>query len=145
MRVFDLATIVGLGLVVLCVFVLRASQSKGARSATQPAGRSPVGDASREMRVYSKSGYDITPLPRSRIEALAENLAPEERRVLLGKATERPFCGTLLNNDETGSYTCRLCGLPLFSSHAKFKSGTGWPSFSGYQCSCTLRYHNSNK
>jgi len=44
-------------------------------------------------------------------------------------ATERAFCGTLLDNKREGVYTCVGCGLPLFSSDAKFKSGTGWPSF----------------
>jgi peptide-methionine (R)-S-oxide reductase len=44
-------------------------------------------------------------------------------------STEAPFCGGLLNNKEDGVYCCRLCGLPLFRAHAKFESGTGWPSF----------------
>ena len=35
----------------------------------------------------------------------------------------------LLDNKEKGIYACRLCGLPLFRSGEKFKSGTGWPSF----------------
>lgn len=83
--------------------------------------------ASRPM--YSKSGYDITPLSRERIEQLARNLSPDERRVLLEKGTERPFCGVLLHQKEQGLYACRLCGLPLFSSGTKFESGTGWPSF----------------
>lgn len=79
--------------------------------------------------MISKSGYDITPLPRSRIDELAKDLSPQEKSILLGKDTERPFCGLLLNNKEKGTYVCRLCGLPLFSSDAKFESGTGWPSF----------------
>jgi peptide methionine sulfoxide reductase msrA/msrB len=79
--------------------------------------------------MYSKSGYTITPLDRKRIRKLAGNLSSEERRILLAKGTERAFCGLLVDNKEKGIYTCRLCGLPLFSSKAKFKSGTGWPSF----------------
>ena len=57
------------------------------------------------------------------------NLTAEERQVLLEHGTERPFCGLLLENKEEGVYACRLCGLPLFRSGAKFESGTGWPSF----------------
>ena len=77
----------------------------------------------------SRSGYDITALSHDRIEALASGLSPEERHVILHQGTERPFCGLLLDNKKPGTYTCRLCGLPLFRSNAKFESGTGWPSF----------------
>ena len=77
----------------------------------------------------SGSGYDLTPLPPARREALAGALSPEERQVILDHGTERPFCGTLLDNKQAGVYACRLCGLPLFRSNEKFESGTGWPSF----------------
>jgi peptide-methionine (R)-S-oxide reductase len=73
--------------------------------------------------------YDLTPLSADAIEKLAARLTPEERRILLDHGTEPPFCGTLLDNEREGTYTCRLCGLPLFRSRAKFHSGTGWPSF----------------
>ena len=77
----------------------------------------------------SSTGYDLTRLSSDRISALAERLSEEERHVLLDHGTERPFCGVFLDNKRAGTYTCRLCGLPLFSSQAKFDSGTGWPSF----------------
>jgi peptide-methionine (R)-S-oxide reductase len=77
----------------------------------------------------SASGYDIAPLPPGEVSRLAEELTPEERQVILDHGTERPFCGTLLNNKSAGLYACRLCGLPLFRSNSKFESGTGWPSF----------------
>jgi len=79
--------------------------------------------------MLSKSGHDLTPLSPEQVEALARDLTPEERNILLAKGTERPFCGILLDNKEEGTYVCRLCGLPLFASNAKFHSGTGWPSF----------------
>ncbi|MBX3402037.1 MAG: bifunctional methionine sulfoxide reductase B/A protein [Phycisphaeraceae bacterium] len=78
---------------------------------------------------YSRSAYDITPLTQSRVDELARKLTPEQAKILLRKGTEPPFCGTLLDNKKDGSYVCRLCGLPLFASSAKFDSGTGWPSF----------------
>jgi len=78
---------------------------------------------------YSKSAYDITPLSPDRVEALAARLSPEDKDVILAKGTERPFCGNLLDNKKDGVYVCKLCGLPLFRSDAKFNSGTGWPSF----------------
>jgi peptide-methionine (R)-S-oxide reductase len=77
----------------------------------------------------SRSGYDVTPLSGDRIAALAADFTPEERHVILHQGTERPFCGLLVDNKKQGVYACRLCGLPLFSSDAKFESGTGWPSF----------------
>jgi peptide-methionine (R)-S-oxide reductase len=81
------------------------------------------------MSTASKSGYRLERLSAQEIEQLAQRLSPEERRVLLDHGTEPPFCGGLLANKEPGVYACRLCGLPLFSSGAKFESGTGWPSF----------------
>lgn len=79
--------------------------------------------------VYSKAGYDLTPLSPARIAELAKKLTPEEAQVILAKGTERAFCGNLVDNHKDGLYACRLCGLPLFDSAAKFDSGTGWPSF----------------
>lgn len=43
--------------------------------------------------------------------------------------TERPYTGTLLDEERRGIFTCAGCDLPLFSSTAKFDSSTGWPSF----------------
>ena len=43
--------------------------------------------------------------------------------------TEAPFSGELLNTKEEGIFTCICCGNKLFSSDAKYDSGTGWPSF----------------
>jgi len=56
-------------------------------------------------------------------------LTDEEYYVLRKKGTDRPFTGTLWNNKATGVYKCKGCGLPLFASSTKYKSGTGWPSF----------------
>jgi len=77
----------------------------------------------------SDTEYDLTPLSDTRREELARDLSDEERRVLLSQGTEAPFCGGLLDNKVDGTYRCRLCDLPLFSSAHKFDSGTGWPSF----------------
>lgn len=77
----------------------------------------------------SATGFDLSPPDRERIAALAAALTHEERRVLLEHGTEAPFCGTLLNQKQPGTYCCRLCGLPLFRAGEKFESGTGWPSF----------------
>jgi peptide methionine sulfoxide reductase msrA/msrB len=78
---------------------------------------------------YSRSGYDITPLPRNRVAELAEKLTPEQYRVTQRSGTEPAFCGNLTDNKTDGTYCCIVCGLPLFASVHKFNSGTGWPSF----------------
>lgn len=77
----------------------------------------------------SAAGYDVSPLSEMEVTDLAKGLSAEERRVLLQHGTEPAFCGTLLDNKKHGIYACRLCGLPLFASKAKFDSGAGWPSF----------------
>jgi len=56
-------------------------------------------------------------------------LTPEQYRILREKGTEAPFSGKLLYEKRDGVYRCAACGHPLFSSDAKFESGTGWPSF----------------
>lgn len=68
-------------------------------------------------------------LEKDRIRELARGLSSEQRNVLLHEGTERAFAGSLVKNKKEGIYACRLCGLPLYSSEAKFESGTGWPSF----------------
>jgi peptide methionine sulfoxide reductase msrA/msrB len=78
---------------------------------------------------YSKSGHDVTPLPREQVEQLAKKLSPEAYDITQNADTERAFCGTLVDNHKEGTYVCVVCGLPLFSSANKFDSGTGWPSF----------------
>lgn len=49
--------------------------------------------------------------------------------VLREKGTERAFSGEYWDNKKSGTYVCKGCDLPLFSSQTKYKSGTGWPSF----------------
>ena len=56
-------------------------------------------------------------------------LGPERYAVLREASTERPFSSPLLNEHRRGRFVCAGCALPLFSSAAKFDSGTGWPSF----------------
>ena len=56
-------------------------------------------------------------------------LSEEQYQVLRHEATERPFTSPLLEEHGNGTFACAGCDLPLFSSRAKFDSGTGWPSF----------------
>jgi peptide-methionine (R)-S-oxide reductase len=56
-------------------------------------------------------------------------LTPAEYGVLFEERTERAFTSPLDREKRPGTYVCAACYLPLFSSKAKFDSGTGWPSF----------------
>lgn len=58
-----------------------------------------------------------------------DKLSPDAYRVLREGGTEMPFSGKLLKEDRDGMFACAACGAQLFSSDAKFDSGTGWPSF----------------
>ena len=67
-------------------------------------------------------------MPRSE-EEWQERLTPEQYEILRKKGTEAPGSGKYLYEKSTGTYNCAACGNPLFSSDAKYDSGTGWPSF----------------
>lgn len=60
---------------------------------------------------------------------LRAKLDAETYRVTQEKGTEAPFTGKYVDHYEAGTYTCAVCGAPLFESADKYDSGSGWPSF----------------
>lgn len=85
------------------------------------------------VKVFNSEGNLVGPINMEPVEHTDAEwralLTPEQYHIARSKGTERPFCGTLLDNKRQGVYSCVGCGLPLFASNAKFQSGTGWPSF----------------
>ncbi len=86
-----------------------------------------------QVKVFNHRGQLVGPVESPPvIKTDAEwraQLTAEQYRVARSQGTERTFCGNLLDNKRAGVYRCVCCGLPLFTSAAKFHSGTGWPSF----------------
>jgi len=99
-------------------------------------GRQPLPHAPNNIvtvHVVDKAGKLVGPVKSAKVvksdDAWRKQLSDAEYKVTRKAGTERAFTGPLLKNKGAGVYTCKCCGLPLFESDTKFKSGTGWPSF----------------
>ncbi|QDU85368.1 Peptide methionine sulfoxide reductase MsrB [Planctomycetes bacterium Pla163] len=118
------------------------TMTKDSNARTDSSGTQPTGTGSSDatadgprvsVRVFDRSGQLVGPVSSPKVEKTREEwiaqLGLERFKILRAEGTERPFCGTLLDNKLEGVYTCAGCDLPLFTSASKFDSGTGWPSF----------------
>ncbi len=105
----------------LCLVLLSASAAE-----TKP----PVSHA-QMIKVYSveKKGYIMSEKVIKTNDEWKKLLTPEQYDVLREDGTERAYENAYWDNHEKGVYKCAACGLDLFSSDAKYESGTGWPSF----------------
>ncbi len=109
----------------LAVFAVAACQPKSAKVLNKT-----QNDQSQVQEKYfvNKFGDTIQKISKTNSE-WKQILSETEFYVLRQNGTEPAFSGDLLINKEEGLYTCRACGLPLFSSRHKFDSGSGWPAF----------------
>ncbi len=122
-----------LGLALLALALVPASCHAGDPPAAPPHPKNSEDPNMVSVRVFNEKGELVGPVSSPRVVKSDDEwkvlLTPDQYKITRRAATERPFCGTLLDNKKEGVYTCVCCGLPLFSSGSKFHSGTGWPSF----------------
>lgn len=89
-------------------------------------------NACSQVEAHSKAGgsEDAKTYPAAKPDAYWKKvLTPQAYEILVNKETETPYQNPYWNNHRKGIYVSAATGTPLFSSDAKFESGTGWPSF----------------
>lgn len=82
-----------------------------------------------DTKYLEEEGADMPEKMRKTDEQWRQILTLDQYEVTRKKGTEAPFTGKYYDFHEEGIYKCICCGNELFSSEAKFDSGTGWPSF----------------
>jgi len=121
------------GLAVLAIIALFAVIG-WARTAVHPQDElASDQDGNAPVRTISQSDTEKKPAAPQKVtksdQEWKQQLSTEQFYVLRRKGTERAFTGAYHNSKEKGVYQCAACGNALFSSDAKFDSGTGWPSY----------------
>ncbi|MEA5027909.1 MAG: bifunctional methionine sulfoxide reductase B/A protein [Sphaerochaeta associata] len=93
-----------------------------------------------ETMATTQQRFTFQPLDQS----LRNTLNAQESQVIINKGTERAFTGAYTDTEEEGTYYCRWCNSPLYSSQSKFHSGCGWPSFDDEIPNAVLRYPDAD-
>jgi peptide-methionine (R)-S-oxide reductase len=86
------------------------------------------------LKLFGLSYLSVLLLPYNLLSSAIKkiinpNLTKEQKKIMFEESTERPFSSSLNDEKRKGFFHCVNCGAKLFSSNAKFDSGTGWPSF----------------
>ncbi len=118
-----------LGLIVLSGFGCKTAKTKDSKNeviVTEV--QTPKAGEAEKIYLTNKRGDRIEVINLSD-EEWSKKLSKEQFYVLRKKGTERAFTGEYHDNKKEGLYMCSACEQVLFSSNAKFDSGTGWPSF----------------
>jgi peptide-methionine (R)-S-oxide reductase len=68
-------------------------------------------------------------MSKDMLDEAREKLTPEQYNVCVMGGTEQPFNNKYYDHKEDGTYSCIVCGEPLFASDTKYDSGSGWPAF----------------
>ena len=121
----------------LAIFALALSQpgcsNAGSETNAAPPAASTLPPAMIQVRLLDEKGLPGPLVTTNKVVKTAAEwkaqLSPEVYAIARGAGTEPAFCGAFFDQHKPGVYSCVCCGLPLFTSDAKFDSGTGWPSF----------------
>jgi methionine-R-sulfoxide reductase len=108
-----------IGLVIMTASVSGETENEAVKS-------NPVADTQADVPTWSEKRTDYVKPPKAELK---KRLTKLQYDVTQEDATERPFQNKYWNNKKEGIYVDVVSGEPLFSSKDKFKSGTGWPSF----------------
>jgi len=123
--------------VIVCGAVLGLAVGCSAQPAAPGPGNTPAPNTNQivmvKVRFLDNKGLPgpLTSTPKvvKADEEWRKQLTAEQYLIARNKGTEPAYCGAFYDQHKPGVYTCICCGLPLFTSEAKFDSGTGWPSF----------------
>ena len=93
------------------------------------AATTPAANPQPAVATIKTKGWSMTDYRKPSETELKQRLTPEQYKVTQKEGTEPPYRNAYWDNHEAGIYVDVVSGEPLFSSHDKYESGTGWPSF----------------